>query len=215
MGPPSPLSYTLSSFIQTYTPGSTSPINVTLSGPQEYIGLLLYAATDIYAPTHLGKWTNLDETKFQFMNAECQPYGENATLTHTDPFAKRVSVMFQWVPPASPADGNVHFYAVVVAEPREMVGFQVITSNPIRAGDGSETSTAGPGTQATSTVEGRAGASGPDTTTTAEGETVTSTAGASGLEAMTIGEKAETTMIAEGGLGGARIRKRAMRRKRR
>ncbi|KAJ3044003.1 hypothetical protein HDV00_003531 [Rhizophlyctis rosea] len=142
MGQPHNYTYTLTPSSKTFTPSSTpKPINITLSGPYPFRGILLYAASNISSATHIGTLTNIDTKKYQPMNggsdsgvADCSSFGTNATLTHVSSQDKAVNATFQWVPPQqAPEGGNVTFFAVVVAEPDENVGFQVVQSESVSA----------------------------------------------------------------------------------
>ncbi|KAI8822134.1 uncharacterized protein EV422DRAFT_525772 [Fimicolochytrium jonesii] len=112
----------------SYSPGRA--LNVTLTGNQNFMGLLLYAASAIDATAHAGTWSGLDADKFMFLNndqgpVDCSTYGINATVTHDSPMSKSVPLTFTWTP-SSTTIGDVHFYSVVVVS--DTVGFQVLQS---------------------------------------------------------------------------------------
>ncbi|KAI8819423.1 uncharacterized protein EV422DRAFT_507488 [Fimicolochytrium jonesii] len=133
------LGFTLSTPAGVTTYAANQPVTVSVGGGGEYKGLLIYAANEVGAETHLGTWTvqpgfrvwrPADSWLRKHLEgadapADCTPFGPGSTLSHDSPDAKVLPANFTWTPPAAAA-GNVQFFAVVVVDTD--TGFQSLTT---------------------------------------------------------------------------------------
>ncbi|KAJ3041614.1 hypothetical protein HDV00_008890 [Rhizophlyctis rosea] len=104
----------------TFAPGETLDVIVNSPTPGfAYRGLLVYAATDIFAPKHLGEWI-VDSANFTTLDSgadtanfpDCSSFGLKATLSHTTRSAAYPAKL-KWTPPAD-LNEPFQFFAVTV-----------------------------------------------------------------------------------------------------
>ncbi|RKO92652.1 hypothetical protein BDK51DRAFT_42498 [Blyttiomyces helicus] len=109
--------------ITTYTTGV--PIDIILSGPGTFAGVLVYAAAVVDAPAHTGSWSaaSLYGGTYQVLDRWCGSYGNGTTLGHTSATPKALPVTFQWIPTAA-TTGPVMFFGMIATG--SSIGFQPI-----------------------------------------------------------------------------------------
>ncbi|KAJ3051822.1 hypothetical protein HK097_007168 [Rhizophlyctis rosea] len=127
------------------------------AGSTSFKGLLLYVTADGDDKKHLGKFTNLDTTKYQFRTEKCTEEGvagdAESTVTHMNPSAKFLAeTVFTWQ--ALDADlaitGPVKVHGVVA---KVGIGLQSLDPVEIPLGGGGTVTAVGTGEEPTPTPE--------------------------------------------------------------
>ncbi|KAI8915589.1 hypothetical protein EDD86DRAFT_196393 [Gorgonomyces haynaldii] len=98
------------------------------AGLTSFKGALMYVASAAAPKVHLGKFTNLDTTKFKFQDPNiCQTAGvqgaPEAVFTHANPSDKPLTTTFTWEGSAEEmAKADLTLFAVLAAEPGKAQG---------------------------------------------------------------------------------------------